>query len=151
MVPGFRFRAGASQVLTLLHGPAVSVCYVSSLLSWALSHWLAVIEDMGRFGVSYLEFLILFEQRAGQVVRRATSLRECRSSDHTIVGVQRLGGGSFCQCLSPIVGTSAQSPSCSKHSIQQARRRSPPHQSQHRREKAANPIGHPDTLSLLPA
>ena len=56
--PGFRFMVGAFLVRTLLPGLFVSVCCVRSLFS-------EVLEDLGHFGVSYLEVLILFEQWAG--------------------------------------------------------------------------------------
>ena len=45
MGPGFRFRVGAFLVLTLLLGPLVSVCCVSSLLFGGSLHWPAGAED----------------------------------------------------------------------------------------------------------
>ena len=66
--------AGSTPGLTLilplflghlvLPGYTVSACYANSLFLGAL-HWLAVEADLGHFGVSFLEVLILFEQWAG--------------------------------------------------------------------------------------
>ena len=61
--------------------------------------------------------------------------------------VERLAGASFCQCRPRDVGPSVQSPSCSKHSIQQARIR----RSIVEKAFAAHPTGHVNSLSLLPA
>ena len=60
---GFRLMVGASPVLMLLSGRAV-LCEFSSLLGSLL--WLADTGDLGHFGVSNLEVLVLFEQWAGQ-------------------------------------------------------------------------------------
>ena len=84
-------------------------------------------------------------QSLRQVVQRAASLRECRSSDHPSVGVQRLGGSSLCQCRPRDAGPPRIHPA---RKIRSSRR------GDHRTRRsivekafAANPIGHVNSLS----
>ena len=62
---GCRFMVGVSPVLILLFGPVVSACRASLLPFLGSLHWPADSGDLGHFGISYLEVLILFEQWAG--------------------------------------------------------------------------------------
>ena len=62
---GCRCTGGSLRVLMLLPGLILSACCVSSLIFWVSLHWLTDDRDLGHFGTSYLEVLILCEQGAG--------------------------------------------------------------------------------------
>ena len=76
-VLGFRFKEVAFLVLMSLLGPKVSAFCASSFFFLSSLHWPADANDMGHFGVSYLEVLILFEQWSGQIVQREGHSPSC--------------------------------------------------------------------------
>ena len=51
-----------------LSGPSVSTSSLSLLFFLATLHWPKGVADLGKFGISYLELLVMFEQKAGHRV-----------------------------------------------------------------------------------
>ena len=63
--PWVQVHGGVLLGPILLPGHIVSACCVVSLLFLGSLHWPTGAEDLGHFGVSYLEVLTLFKQGAG--------------------------------------------------------------------------------------